>query len=171
MNTLMVGAMLLGFQGQAPIKGDPELSFKLVETGTQSKLKTGGAFVLRTDQDYANYLKRRGLQSRRAPQVDFRKEQLVAIHVGDEPADGYSLRVVRIIRKNPLTTDVEVALDRPVSFSAAQVIRDPMSTSLGDPLPTKRKLGHPYVIVRTEKFKGNVRVRIVEPSDGKIDDR
>lgn len=166
MNTLVVGAMLLGFQAPAD-----EIGFKLVETGIQSKFKDGGAFVLRTDQDYASYLKKRGFESRRAPQVDFRKEQLVAIHVGEEPAAGYSLRVVRVIRKNPMTTDVEVVLDRPVQFSAAQVIRDPMSTSLGDPLPAKRKLGHPYVIVRTEKFKGNVRVRVVEPDDAKIGDR
>lgn len=171
MNTLMVGAMLFGFQSPTPVRPDPELSFRLVETGATTKFKEAGAFVLRTDQEYANYLKRRGFAGRRAPQVDFRKEQLVAVHVGDEPAAGYSLRVYRVIRKNANTTDVEVVLDRPVSFSAAQVIRDPMSTSLGDPFPTKQKLTFPYVIVRTEKFPGTVRVRVVEPDDRKTNEK
>ncbi|MGV3615520.1 MAG: hypothetical protein ACO1SV_09325 [Fimbriimonas sp.] len=165
MKTLVIGALALAFQGPSP-----EVAFKLVETGTQSKFKEGGAFVLRSDSEYNAYLKRRGFESRRAPQIDFRKDQLVAVHIGDEPIRGYTLRVLRVVRKNDTTADVEVVLDRLVQNSAAQVLRDPQTNNLGNPIRTQLKETHPYVIVRTEKFPGTVRVRIVEPDDAKRDD-
>jgi hypothetical protein len=167
MNTILLGVAALAFQAPAP-----EVAFKLVETGTQSRFKEGGAFVLRSEADYQNYLRRRGYESRRAPQVDFRVNQLVAIHIGDEPTTGYTVRVRRIVRKAPNVTDVEVVLDRTASMSAAQVLRDPQTNSVGQPIrATQAKPTFPYVIVRTERFPGTVRVRVLEPEDKKVDER
>ena len=161
MKTLLLGVLALATQNPST-----EVGFKLVETGTQTKFKQGGAFVLRTDQEYFNYLKKRGFESRRAPQIDFRQSQLVAVHIGDEPTEGYTFRVVKVLRKNPTTTDIEVVLDRPIITNAAQIVRDPQSTSVGDPLFSTRKKTFPYVIIATERFPGTVRVRVVEPENG-----
>ncbi len=165
MKTFVMGLAALAFQGQT---ADPDVAFKLVETGTQNRLKEGGAFVMRSDAEYRAYLRRRGNERRRAPQVDFRANQLVAIHIGEQPTEGYTLRVLRVIRKGPVT-DVEVSLDRLIQIESAQILRDPQTQRNGEPFRVNRAPTFPYVIVRTERFPGDVRVRIVEPDDKKKD--
>lgn len=160
MNTVVLGLVALGVQATPST-----VPFKLMESGMQSKFRQGGAFVIRSDAEYRAYLKRRQFESRRPSQLDFRTEQLIAVHIGEEPVAGVGIRVLRVVRKSPTETDVEIALLRPAASTSTEVLVD-LTRRKVEPIarPT-----YPYVVVSTPKFPGTVQVRLVEPAGDRVD--
>jgi|GEM_PF-4361218 len=144
MNALLLASLLVA-PAQAPAR---EYAFKVVEFGNRSDLKDAGVFVIRNREQFGEYIGKLGdAFRRRIPNIDWRKNQVVAAHVGTAPNAGYSLKVKRIVRRSANAVDVEVVLLRPPAGTvSAQVI------------------SYPYAIVRSERFPGNATLKVVTES-------
>ena len=137
LNLIAVGAMV-----QWPEK---EWAFKPVELGATSPLQAEGIFVLRTEAELRDYMLKRGSPRRPLPKIDWKMNQVVAIHVGSTPTAGYGVELKHLWKK-PGGADAEVVITKPApDMIVAQVIT------------------YPFAVVRTERFAGKVDLKIVQP--------
>ena len=137
LNLIAVGAMV-----QWPEK---EWAFKSVELGATSTLQAAGVFVLRTEAELRDYMLKRGSPRRPLPKIDWKMNQVVAIHVGSTPTAGYGVELKHLWKK-PGGADAEVVITKPApDMIVAQVIT------------------YPFAVVRTERFAGKVDLKIVQP--------
>jgi hypothetical protein len=124
---------------------EKEWAFKPVELGATSPLKDAGVLVLRTEAELRDYMLKRGSPRRPLPKIDWKMNQVVAIHVGSSPTAGYGVEL-KHLWKRPGGAEAEVVITKPApDMIVAQVIT------------------YPFAMVRTERFPGKVDLKIVEP--------
>ena len=140
--TMLLALIAAGATVQWPQK---EWAFKPVELGTTSPLQAAGVFVLRTEAELRDYMLKRGSPRRPLPRIDWKMNQVVAIHVGSAPTAGYGVELKHLWKKTG-GSDAEVVITKPArDMIVAQVVT------------------YPFAVVRTERFAGNVELKIVQP--------
>lgn len=138
MLSLLAMAILSGSAGQWP---SHEYAFKELEFGNTDSSHEKGIWVFRDADSYRKYLRTLGDKHQISPQIDWRVNQVVAIHAGPAPTTGYALHLKRLAKK-PFGAEAEIDLQRPTGV-AGQMIT------------------YPYVIVKTERFPGTVKLAVV----------
>jgi hypothetical protein len=129
-----------------------DVPFRELAFGSNGKIKDGGAIVLRDERELNAYRVRMGTTDAKKPNVDWSKEQIVALHAAGFGNGRPSLQVAKVRRKSDGTLEIEAGLDRG-SMSAVP------TTGVRPPL---KKEGV-YSLIAVERTKGAVNLRIVEP--------
>ncbi len=135
----IVAAMALA--GQWPEK---EWAFKPVEAGGTSPMQEKGAFILRTEQEFRDYNVKRGSPRRPLPTINWKINQVIAVHIGQMPTASYGVEVKRVTKQS-YGADVEVVITKPSpDMMVAQVIT------------------YPFAVVRSERFMGRAELKVLE---------
>jgi hypothetical protein len=135
----IIAAMALA--GQWPEK---EWAFKDVEAGGTSPLTESVVFILRSEGEFREYNRKRGSPRRPLPKINWKLNQVIAVHVGQKPTASYGVDVKRVT-KQPYGADVEVVITKPdPEMMVAQVIT------------------YPFAVIRTERFAGRADLKVVE---------
>ncbi len=128
----------------APQWPEKEWAFKPLEAGGTSPIQEQQVFILRTQQEFRDYNVKLGSPRRPLPTINWKLNQVIAVHIGQKPTASYSVDVKRVT-KQPYGADIEVVVNAPSpDMLTAQVIT------------------YPFAVVRTERFKGRAELKIVE---------
>jgi hypothetical protein len=123
---------------------EKEWAFKPVEAGATSPIKEQDVVIMRTQDELRRYMIRRGSPRRPLPTIDWKMNQVIAVHVGARPTASYTA-AVKHLWKTPNGAEIEVAVSGPApDVIVAQVIT------------------YPFVMVRTERFPGTVNFKLQE---------
>ncbi len=141
---MLIASLLLPLValGQWPEK---EYAFKSVEFGSGMQQKVDkGIWVIRTEAEYRAYMRKRGDADRPLPKINWRINQVIAIHVGTAPTPGYGVKVNKLL-KTSTGADAEVEITRP------------------DPgMVTAQVISYPWAVIRSERFSGKVELKVME---------
>ncbi|MBX9877971.1 MAG: protease complex subunit PrcB family protein [Candidatus Obscuribacterales bacterium] len=73
-----------------------EVSFSNLQQGSRSQITETGAHTIRNKADWQKFWERHSLNRQDAPKVDFRRNLVVGIFLGQQRTGGYSIEVDRI---------------------------------------------------------------------------
>gem|GEM_PF-1717967 len=120
------------------------VNWRTFRTGTTSRISGQTMFVLHTENDFVSYWSRStGQSGETAPRgVDWNKEKLVAIHLGNRPSSGFKV-FVRSIDRGPSLAVIRAVEQTPIPGQyVAQVVSSP------------------FVIVRVDKNAADYRLEL-----------
>ena len=136
---------LIAVMALAPQWPEKEWAFKPVEAAGTSPITEKAVFILRTEQEFRDYNLKRGSPRRPLPKINWKLNQVIAVHIGQMPTSAYSVDIKRLT-KQPYGADVEVIITKPApDMMTAQV------------------LTYPFTVVRSERFKGRAELKVIEP--------
>jgi hypothetical protein len=138
--------------GGKPWNPNDQVNFHSFQSGTNSLIKTQGMFELMTEGDFQVYwMRATGQAAQTAPRgIDWLRERVIAIHLGERPTGGYSV-MVRSIDRN-----AGVAVVRAVERKPAP--RQWVS---------KEKTS-PYTIIRVDRTAARFQLALTEQEGGVI---
>lgn len=134
--------------GSSPV--DPnEIAFQAVESGADSPLKKLGIFVFHSASDFHTYLKSIGEPGLRKSNIDWSKDEMIAIQAKGDEKDGNALRVKRVHRDKPGHVTIDVV-----------VLKSITGTPEFNPNVAARTT-YPFAIIQTANFKDKLDVHVV----------
>jgi hypothetical protein len=155
MNALVALIVLSGASEAGQDRSNPRVvPHEIVHQGAYSQIEAPLAVVIRKDEELKDYERRLGRElPKGARPVNWGRHQLVAVHAGSYPSGGYTVEVQRARRvANDLVVRIEVKGPPPGAM-------------------TTMALTQPYVVLRTPRTEGGVRLERRGAPPMKADDR
>ncbi|HEY9838969.1 MAG: protease complex subunit PrcB family protein [Candidatus Sericytochromatia bacterium] len=78
---------------------DPTVPFKVIQTFSDSRIRTATQELIRTQADWLRFWQRHAGLSQSPPAIDFSREWVIAVLLGEVPTPGYSTCVASIRRE------------------------------------------------------------------------
>lgn len=112
-------------------------SWRVFITGNSSRIERDSQYVITNSREWQVYWGEHNLTKIAAPQFDFEREWLIAIHLGSKPTDGYDV----------IVTSVEPLPNSNIGIN--YLVRQPASGQI-----VNRTKTEPFSIIRVPKFGG-----------------
>jgi hypothetical protein len=138
----LVTAALSAQPAQKPL----EYPFKQIEVGGFSRQREAKVCVIKSPEEYQAYDKTCGRQAP-TPHIDWKKTQILAIHIGPAPSTGYGVVVKRIVKTGSNSVDIEV-----------------VKTTPPPGMMQAMHVTYPFVLVATVRFKETPSVKVMPNS-------
>lgn len=151
--------LVFALTAQTPATPAPvELPFRTIAFGNNGAIKDGGAVVMRSPQEFDAYRKKMGTSDQKRPEVNWSKEQVVALHAAGADFGPATIQVVKVTRKADGNLQVDVAVDRgPRSMTNMLSTQNTLGVT-----PTLRHDGL-YTLIAVPPTQGAVTLRVVDP--------
>lgn len=144
-------------QGRPSVPRPPHVPFEVIDKGSVGAPQQKGELVIRNEQQWADLW--RDLHGQRSsrpapPVIDFEKEMILAVLMGQQPTGGYAIEVTQIVTLS------------------GQVIVKVLQTAPSEGTPVTLMLSSPYCIVKLGRIDKPVRFEVpaLKKSESSPDD-
>lgn len=141
--------------GQAPMQFGPPIQWRTFAQGANSGIQEAGVAVIRNETDLVAYWRlltsEPGFHPAFPRNFDFRRQELIAIHLGPQQQSGVSVFVESVTRPNPHYWEVSVVRQLPAGRQTSGFGR------LSSPyvlIAVDKTVGSPTFVLRDQSFGG-----------------